>query len=382
MRDVTMKLLAGPKEHGVCCCVKLLLLVFVASVTLHCCPVDWASAASIPSTSAGFGRVIRTKYGNLRGLTLYGSSTQPLTTTTTTPASHRKFINAGASKKTVEAFLGIPYAAAPVGPLRYLPPASPGPWQGIRPANTLPPACPQQLPPLANRTASLETMPRARYYQLKRMQLMLANQSEDCLYLNVYAPSEGFVGGGTTTPASLAVMVLIHGESYTWGAGHLMDGATLAAKSRMVVVTLNYRLGILGFLQTAASPTPGHVRGKSKSAIPTQGNYGLLDIMAALLWSKDNIGVFGGDAGRVTLSGHGTGAALVNLLMISPIAAGKLAHSSITVLLHFASLCFPTRFVGEEASTEMRRFHYFECALQFIVGAPVTNDNDSLGWAR
>ncbi|KAK4026134.1 hypothetical protein OUZ56_015154 [Daphnia magna] len=130
-----------------------------------------------------------------------------------------------------------------------------------------------------------------------------------------------FVGGGTTTPASLAVMVLIHGESYTWGAGHLMDGATLAAKSRMVVVTLNYRLGILGFLQTAASPTPGHVRGKSKSAIPTQGNYGLLDIMAALLWSKDNIGVFGGDAGRVTLSGHGTGAALVNLLMISPIAA-------------------------------------------------------------
>lgn len=61
--------------------------------------------------------------------------------------------------------------------------------------------------------------------------------------------------------------------------------------------------------------------------------------MAALLWSKDNIGVFGGDAGRVTLSGHGTGAALVNLLMISPIAAGKLAHSSITVLLHFASLC-------------------------------------------
>ncbi|KAI9563146.1 hypothetical protein GHT06_010604 [Daphnia sinensis] len=321
MRDVTMKLLAGSKKHGARSCAKLLLLFVIASITLHGCPVAMASAASIPSASAGFGRVIRTKYGNLRGLTLYASSSQPLTTTTT-PASHRKFINSGGSKKTVEAFLGIPYAAAPVGPLRYLPPASPGPWQGIRPANTLPPACPQQLPPLANRTASLETMPRARYYQLKRMQLMLANQSEDCLYLNVYAPSEGFVGGGTTTPASLAVMVLIHGESYTWGAGHLMDGATLAAKSRMVVVTLNYRLGILGFLQTAASPTPGHVRGKSKSAIPTQGNYGLLDIMAALLWSKDNIGVFGGDAGRVTLSGHGTGAALVNLLMISPIAAG------------------------------------------------------------
>ncbi|XP_057367984.1 neuroligin-1-like [Daphnia carinata] len=320
---LTMKLLAASDSHGVRSCAKLLLLFVIASITFHGCPVamNWASAASIPSTSAGFGRVIRTKYGNLRGLTLYGSSGQPLTTTTT-PASHRKFINSGGNKKTVEAFLGIPYAAAPVGPLRYLPPASPGPWQGIRPANALPPACPQQLPPLANRTASLETMPRARYYQLKRMQLMLANQSEDCLYLNVYAPSEGFVGGGTTTPASLAVMVLVHGESYSWGAGHLMDGGLLASKSRMIVVTLNYRLGILGFLQTAASPTPGHVRGKSKSAIPTQGNYGLLDIMAALLWSKDNIGVFGGDAGRVTLSGHGTGAALVNLLMISPIAAG------------------------------------------------------------
>lgn len=201
------------------------------------------------------------------------------------------------------------------------------------------------------RTASLETMPRARYYQLKRMQLMLANQSEDCLYLNIYAPSEGrsiairldcrethndgrsimgqqpigtcdrpidliiyfstpfsFLffsksqglssGNGAGSASGSAVVVLIHGESYSWGAGHLMDGGLLAAKSRMIVVTLNYRLGILGissfrlllahnmiyicitagFLQTAASPTPGQARGKSKSAIPTQGNYGLLDI--------------------------------------------------------------------------------------------------------
>ena len=82
-------------------------------------------------------------------------------------------------------------------------------------------------------------------------------------------------------------------------------------------------LVISGFLQTAASPTPGQVRGKSKSAIPTQGNYGLLDIIAALLWLKDNIDAFGGDSNRMTLSGHGTGAALVNLLMISPLANGK-----------------------------------------------------------
>ncbi len=105
----------------------------------------------------------------------------------------------------------------------------------------------------------------------------------------------------------------------------------------------------VGFLQTAASPTPGQTRGKSKHAIPTQGNYGLLDIsnntfrfnsfvklnpiiflvnskVAALVWLKDNIGGFGGDSNRITLSGHGTGAALVNLLMISPLAAGKLEN--------------------------------------------------------
>lgn len=79
---------------------------------------------------------------------------------------------------------------------------------------------------------------------------------------------------------------------------------------------------LAGFLQTAASPTPGQSRGKSKSAIPTQGNYGLLDIIAALLWLKDNIDAFGGNSNQITLAGHGTGAALVNLLMISPLATG------------------------------------------------------------
>ena len=81
---------------------------------------------------------------------------------------------------------------------------------------------------------------------------------------------------------------------------------------------------LAGFLQTAASPTPGQARGKSKSAIPTQGNYGLLDIIAALLWLKDNVEAFGGNSNHITLAGHGTGAALVNLLMISPLATGQL----------------------------------------------------------
>lgn len=87
-----------------------------------------------------------------------------------------------------------------------------------------------------------------------------------------------------------------------------------------------------GFLQTAASPTPGQARGKSRNTIATQGNYGLLDIIASLLWIQDNIAPFGGDVNRVTLMGHASGAALVNLLMISPLATGNTKKNSITIL--------------------------------------------------
>ncbi|CAG0890631.1 unnamed protein product [Darwinula stevensoni] len=154
------------------------------------------------------------------------------------------------------------------------------------------------------------------------------------------------------------VLVFVHGESYEWGTGNAYDGSVLAAHARLVVVTLNYRLGILGFLR------PG-VRKK------TLGNFGLLDIVAALQWVQENIEAFHGDPGNVTLMGHGTGAACVNLLMTSPIAHGlfqrgilmsgsalapwAMAHDPVTVTLDVTrALGCPLEDGGEDTAACLR----------------------------
>ncbi|KAH0553969.1 hypothetical protein KQX54_006598 [Cotesia glomerata] len=104
------------------------------------------------------------------------------------------------------------------------------------------------------------------------------------------------------------VLLYIHGESYDWGSGNPYDGSVLASYTDQVVVTINYRLGVLGFLNANISP-------HTKAEV---ANYGLMDQLAALHWVKENIALFGGDRGNVTLMGHGTGAACVNFLAISP----------------------------------------------------------------
>ncbi|GFS94952.1 neuroligin-2 [Nephila pilipes] len=109
-------------------------------------------------------------------------------------------------------------------------------------------------------------------------------------------------------PMKLPVLVFIHGESYDWNAGNPYDGSILSSLGNVVVVTINYRLGILGFLPA----TEGSAR----------GNYGLMDQVAALHWVQENIAEFGGDQKNVTIVGQGYGAAFVNLLMISPMARG------------------------------------------------------------
>ncbi|KAG8276825.1 neurexin protein binding [Homalodisca vitripennis] len=165
-----------------------------------------------------------------------------------------------------------------------------GSWRGMRGVKSdrgFKPACPQRQPDGEFSKGRQELLRRA-----------LGHQSEDCLYLNIYSPS-----GPSST--KYPVLLFIQGERFEWSYGHLYDGSELASYGRLVVVTISYRLGILGFLNT----NPGR---------RTVANFGLLDQIAALQWIQDNIHMFGGDAGSVTVLGHGSGAACVHWLMTSP----------------------------------------------------------------
>ena len=188
------------------------------------------------------------------------------------------------------AFQGIPFAAAPAGELRWRPPAPVEPWDGVRDAAAPGAICPQQgLPGGAQRAA----------------------QSEDCLFLNVWAPAEA--------AGPLPVMVWIHGGGYRLGSGSGSDGAPLASRG-VVLVTINYRLNVFGFL--------AHPALSAESAHGASGNYGLLDMVAALEWVRDNAAAFGGDPERVTIFGESAGGGAVMALMIAPQAEG-LFHRAI-----------------------------------------------------
>ncbi|GBP11969.1 Neuroligin-4, X-linked [Eumeta japonica] len=127
-------------------------------------------------------------------------------------------------------------------------------------------------------------------------------------------PFSNLGGGDGTDAAGLPCLVFVHGESYEWSAGSAHDGTALAAHANIIVVTINFRLGVLvvvdyslGFLKTGAKGS-------------AQGNFGLMDLVAGLHWLRENLPAFGGDPERVTLMGHGTGAALANFLAVSPVA--------------------------------------------------------------
>ncbi|XP_050309519.1 neuroligin-1-like isoform X2 [Anthonomus grandis grandis] len=224
-------------------------------------------------------RVVKTKYGALRGVMIH-------------------------IHPPVEAFLGVPYATPPVGSLRYMPPVTPSIWKNTKLADRFGAVCPQRLPDIGNRSEALLEFPKARLLYLEKLLPLLANQSEDCLYLNIYVPR---TASGEEEPTKLPCLVYVHGESYEWNSGNPYDGTVLASSGRVIVVTINFRLGVLGFLKT----------GTKGSA---QGNFGLMDLVAGLHWLRENLQAFGGDPERVTLMGHGTGAALVNFISVSPVA--------------------------------------------------------------
>ena len=199
----------------------------------------------------------------------------------------------------VRVFKGIPYAAPPVGDLRWRPPAPASNWDGGREATKFSANCMQRaagggnFPPYGGDRSATE-------------------MSEDCLYLNVY-----------TTAASARdrrpVMVWIHGGAYTSGAGAIYEGEELARKG-VVFVSINYRLGVFGFL--------AHPELTKESPSHSSGNYAFLDQIAALKWVQRNIAAFGGDPSRVTIFGESAGSWSVNNLVATPLSRG-LFHRAI-----------------------------------------------------
>jgi para-nitrobenzyl esterase len=208
----------------------------------------------------------------------------------------------GAIVKSAIAFRGIPYARPPVGDLRWQPPQPPLPWQGVRDALQPGSACTQ-------RTSGLATFfaPMAQAYGSSFEQPDIKS-SEDCLYLDVWVPE-------WPVKHALPVMVWLHGGSNTVGSGtqSTYGGASLA-RHGVLLVTLNYRLGVMGFFS--------HPELTAESPHHSSGNYGLLDQLAALNWVKENIAQFGGDPNNVTLFGESAGAIDATRLMTSPLAAG------------------------------------------------------------
>lgn len=201
---------------------------------------------------------------------------------------------AGVTADGVSAWKGVPFAAPPVGPLRWRPPQPAEAWTGVRPADRPGPACPQ---PERGDGGGAGAPPA---------------QSEDCLTLNVYAPQGA---------RNLPVMVWIHGGAFRlgYGAAPVYDGAALARQG-VVLVTVNYRLGLLGFFahpSLTASAKPGE----------PLGNYGLMDQLAALRWVQANIAAFGGDPRNVTAFGESAGGSSLIYLLANPASKGLFAKA-------------------------------------------------------
>ena len=205
----------------------------------------------------------------------------------------------GTSAGGVRRWLGVPYARA----ARFAAPEPPEPWTGVRLAQALAPQCPQTF---GGRAPA----------KLKPPQF-----AEDCLALNVWTPEGGEAG-------AKPVFVWIHGGAFVAGGSDPYDGASLAKLGDMVVVTINYRLGVLGFVNFSEA--------LGLPAIPS--NLGLRDQIAALEWVRDNISAFGGDPGRVTIAGESAGSMSVSLLMLCrkawPLFHGAIMQSGAVSLIH------------------------------------------------
>lgn len=206
------------------------------------------------------------------------------------------------NEKSVMIFRGVPYAQPPVGDLRWQPPQPVPPWKGTKDATKFCNSCMQ------NRLYT--HLPRGPWSEEFMVQ---DSVSEDCLYLNIWTP---VVAKGEQRP----VMIFIHGGAFNEGSGSIKvyDGEELAKKG-IVVVSINYRLGVFGFFvhPELSAASPHHA----------SGNYGILDCIAAVKWVKDNISSFGGDPSKITIAGQSAGARAVHVLTASPLAKGTFSRA-------------------------------------------------------
>lgn len=195
----------------------------------------------------------------------------------------------------ITVFRGVPFAAPPVGDLRWRPPQPAAAWTGDRAADTFQASCVQDI---------VDVRPPWTYEFMAHGQV-----GEDCLYLNIWTPAR-------LTDERRPVLVYIHGGANTEGSGSVpaYDGEGLASRG-LVVVTINYRLGVFGFF--------AHPELTRESPHGASGNYGLLDQIAAVRWVHENIGAFGGDPDRITVAGQSAGASAVHNLTASPLARGR-----------------------------------------------------------
>merc|ERR1711962_100788 len=239
---------------------------------------------------------------------------------TAEPFQESQFINVD---KTVNVFRGIPFAEPPVGERRFRPPVAKEPWGEPYNATYFRPACIQDPSELYGLT-----------------------MNEDCLYLNIYAPATPVAGGA-------AVMVWIHGGNFATGSGALGGyfGNPLVSVGDVILVTINYRLNLFGFLTTGDDALPG--------------NLGLMDQLQALRWVKQNIAAFGGNSNRITIAGSSSGSASVNFMLLSQLSKGMFNQAIMQSGCPFTPFFFRRRQnLSPSANLQARRAVRLWCCRQ------------------
>ncbi|XP_060248202.1 carboxylesterase 1C-like isoform X2 [Meriones unguiculatus] len=238
-------------------------------------------------------------WASLAVCTVWGHPSSPPVVDTTQGKVLGKYVSLEGFTQPVAVFLGVPFAKPPLGSLRFAPPEPTEPWSFVKNATSYPPMC-SQNPVSGQMLSNMIT---------NRKENIYLNFSEDCLYLNIYSPAD------LTNGSLLPVMVWIHGGGFVSGGASSYDGVVLSAHENVVVVTIQYRLGIWGFFSTGDEHSPG--------------NWGILDQLAALRWLQDNIANFGGDPRSVTIFGESAGGWGVSILVLSPLAK-NLFHRAIS----------------------------------------------------